>query len=208
MSLEMAFQVYKEYLVSTAFLEGRPYTIPRTTESFEQRPDHKLFFRLWHLLEERKYDTRKDIKRFFVYSRACLKQHQHVSDLIDNVDAIIKYGEENYKIETRQDMVHKINKSFGYLEEFCLLKKIKFDDLFLGTPSLILKEWKAKKVDDITGNFLVDLNRMKKEPWFKIFGKDILASSRGTKTLIENYKLTEVLSENKKKVQESLKKSS
>lgn len=204
----MAFQVYKEYLVSMALIEGRPYTLPRTTESFEQRPDCKLFFRLWHLLQERKFGTKNAIKKFFVYSRACLKQNQHVSDLIDNVDAIIKYGEENYKVEGRQDMVHKINKSFGYLEEYCLLKKIKFADLYIGTPSIILKEWKAKKIDDITGNFLVDLNKMKKEAWFKIFGKDLIASSKGVKTLVENYKLEDILAANKNKIEESLKKSS
>jgi hypothetical protein len=193
MSLENAFLVYKEYLISSAQMEGRPFSIPKSTKTFEERPDKLLFFKLWHELKERSMDNKSGVKQFFSYARNYLKEAQHISSLINNIDEIILHGREHCTTETRQELVYKIQKSISYIEEYCLLNKKSYDDLFLGTPPQIMKDWKAGKIDNLTGHFLVDVQKMKKEPWFKIFGKGFQSTMMRSKGLMIEHKLDDMI---------------
>ena len=156
------FDIYKEYLINVAKKEGRPFRLPKDESKFIERPDYTLFYGLMKELEKKDIKSLKDMKEFMSNARWYLENSFYIRHIVDNVEFIIKYQQNNENKETMKfDSFAIIKKSFETLTETCLLENIKYENINIGSPSLLLKLWKKGKVDKVTTVYLGDLKDYK-----------------------------------------------
>lgn len=169
MSVErFTFLVYKRYLVKLSDIEGRPFRLPKNTETFTQRNDKRFFDVLARRFKEDNIKETIKIDKFLRASEERLESF-HISHIVTDYDDI-KKTYESYKEESVSEKQKKIKKQFDFLIDYCIINKVKSeDDLKKGYPPMILKIWKEKKIDDIVLVSVFDLNSIKKKTWFKIY---------------------------------------
>jgi len=169
--------VYREYLIQVASREGRPFRLPTTTNTLRDRADYRMFAALAHRLEDKEIDSVKKIKKFMAVAERVTVNSFHVSEIIGNFDNLLEHYR-NEKEETVDDKKLVIKKAFDYLEEYCIMNELSYDDLFKGSPPVILKIWKEGNISDEVLLFMFDINIMKKKTWYKIYCGNLISKAK------------------------------
>jgi len=179
---DFLLSLYKEYLISLATREGRPFNLPKSILTLKERSDFILFITLSYNMKNHNITTDKKIKKFMEIAEKHVTDNFHVSNINKDFEDIIKKYTSK-KDKTENDELLEIKKSFDFLEETCLIEKMKYNDLFKGNPPPILKYWKEEKITDVVLLFMFDIEKMKKKTWFKIYCNDLIFKS---KTILKN----------------------
>lgn len=162
------FMVYKKYLIKVAEKMGRPFTIPETYETLQKRNDYQLFLILSEKLKNSGIDNSRSVDKFFSTASEIVSGF-YVVDILKEYDTI-KEANSKKKVLTEEETLIEIKKSFDFLKEYCLLNKIhNLEELSNGSPPIILKLWKNKKIREELLAVLFDIENVKKKTWYRIY---------------------------------------
>jgi len=197
--------LYNQYLVQIAYRESRPFYTTRDIENLFRRDDYKLFIGLYRKLQNDGIVRFRDIRFFMKSAEEAVIGPFHVSDIIKEYEYAIGHYNKRKKEIDIDDREERIKKSFSFLEEMCLMGGLKYDDLFKGSPSVILKKWKEGSVDKIVVVYLCDFNEIKKKNWSFIYcGNLINEAKKISKDINNSVYLTSLLEDELLKLKSSI----
>lgn len=177
------FQVYKQYLVQVAIKEGRPFALPKTTDSFEKRTDKSFFYVLTKKLNN---DGVKINRLSQFMETACDKlSYFHITDVINNYDEIYEIFK-NKKENTIEEERKSLKIAFDFLKEYVIIKGVTLEDLKIGSPPVLLKLWKQGRLNDIIIVALLDFNKIKKKSWYRIYCGKIIPKLKTIESRLQN----------------------
>lgn len=165
--------LYQEYLIKLAAIENRPYCLPKTLDSLQRNMSNfNMFLRLKGCLDKNQITQRETIKKFMNCAESVLGGDFSVVTLLGKFDEIITVFEK-YDKRSFYD-ISVITSGLNYIQEYCLVNNIKDEkDLYVGNPSVIVKLWKQKAIDDVLLVYLIDIDDVKKKKWFSIYCREL-----------------------------------
>lgn len=179
----IVFDIYKQYLVQRAGVEGRPFRLPKSPKTLEARSDYKLFMGLNLLLTEKNM-TLKELETFMVVARNYLKNDFYIGEILQYYDEIYKQFSETKPTQLK-DTLFKIRDSFRNIESHAILNNMRsLDEMRVGNPPKLLKLWKGGKVCDIVAVYLMDINTIKRKSWFKVYCNELNQRSNKIKAIL------------------------
>lgn len=172
MESKLLFESYKQYLIKIAEKEGRPFRLPKNTKTLENRSDYSFFIVFSDKLRSKKIFEQKRIAMFLEVAYKQL-QSFHISDIVQSFDELYE-AFKNYKEDTDLEVKRKIKLAFDNLIEYCMINKVSREDqLYEGSPPLILKLWKQGHLEERVLVMLYDLNKVKQKTWFRVYCGDL-----------------------------------
>jgi hypothetical protein len=169
---KLTFDLYKSYLVKVAEKEGRPFRLPKTTKTLEERTDCSFFIVLGKKLKEKDISSRKQMDKFMDVACNALESF-HVTDLVDSFETLYE-SYKNVKEDTKVEIEKKIKVAFDNLIDYCIINSVKDEqELLKGSPPTILKLWKTGKLDERILVSMFDLRKIKNKPWFRAYCGDL-----------------------------------
>lgn len=165
--------LYQEYLIKLAAIENRPYCLPKTLDSLQRNmTNFNMFLKLKGCLDKNHITQRETIKKFMNCAESVLGGDFSVVSILGKFDDIIE-AFEKYDKRSFYD-IDIITRGLNYLQEYCLTNDIKDEkDLYTGNPSVIVKLWKQKAIDDVLLVYLIDIDEVKKKKWFNIYCREL-----------------------------------
>lgn len=172
MANKLTFDLYKSYLVKVAEREGRPFRLPKTSKTLEERSDFSFFVVLANKLKEKNIVDRKKMDKFLQVSCNTLEVF-HVTDIVDSFERV--YEEyKSVKEDTQIEIEKKIKVAFDNLINHCIINSVKDEqELLKGSPPTILKLWKEGRLDERVLVSIFDLGKIKSKPWFRAYCGDL-----------------------------------
>jgi hypothetical protein len=159
---------YNYYLKNNAMLEGRGYRLTKKWESVTKSTFFKIFFKLTFMLFKSKITKPRDIGLFFEKARVLLKDDFNPMNIVTSYPDIVNMEYDQSK--NIHDIYKLVKKSFDNIKNACIIENMEFDKFITeGRPPLIMKSWKAGKVDVYTMVGCLDIPKLKKNSWFKIY---------------------------------------
>jgi hypothetical protein len=169
---KLTFDLYKSYLVKIAEKEGRPFRLPKTSKTLEERSDFSFFIVLGKKLNEKDIKDRKKIDKFLAVACSTLEGF-HVTDIVDSFERVLEEYK-NVKEDTKIETEKKIKVAFDNLINHCIINSVKDErELLKGSPPTILKLWKEGKLDERVLVKIFDLKKIKSKPWFRAYCGDL-----------------------------------
>jgi len=131
------FNLYRSFLVKIAEREGRPFRLPKSIKTLEERPDVSFFYVLDKKLRTNDITKKPKVDLFMGIAINEL-QCRHISDIVDNFnDIFCKFKE--YKEDTFTDTKKKIKIAFDNLIKYCIINDIENEEeLKRGNPPMIM----------------------------------------------------------------------
>jgi hypothetical protein len=165
-----SLRFYHEYLKILARIEGRPYRLPKDLDNLKRKTPgiYKILNIITYRLKENDIREKRTYIKFLKVAEVILKRDFNLQNILASFDILIKKFDSFDNIYREEGRL--IKKSFTFIEEFCMMNKIKNkNDLFVGNPPLIVKWWKQKKIDDYTFAELFDVRTVISKRWAKIY---------------------------------------
>jgi hypothetical protein len=89
------FDLYKSYLVKVAEIEGRPFRLPKSTKTLEERSDCSFFVVLSNKLKEKEISDRKNIDKFMSVASDTIEDF-HISNFVDSFEQLVQKYKRRY----------------------------------------------------------------------------------------------------------------
>ena len=184
------FQVYKQYLVQVAVKEGRPFAIPKSTETFEARTDKSFFYALCKMLKKDDVDRSK--LALFMETACNNMTYFHISNVVTDYEDLYKKFK-MVKPKTKKDEYIAIKIAFDRIKEYAIINKLQMEDLEKGSPPILLKLWKKWERENTQGRIgdevivtLLDFNKLKKKSWYRIYCGGIIPRLKQIQDKLKN----------------------
>jgi hypothetical protein len=187
MSEDSMLRFYHEYLIGLAFVSGRPFKLPKSTNNLKKNNpgEGKMLHALVKTLAKNEITQKRTFNKFINVCTVLYDENSfHFRTFLDDFDKImIKF--KNYEQMFKEEG-NAIEKSFSEIEEYCIINNItEAQDLMTGHPPPIVKLWKQKKVDDYSFAFVFEVATIQKQRWAKIYlGRYNSAKQRKLKQFI------------------------
>jgi len=150
-----------------------------------ERDDFGFFAVLYKKLEDIDVCSFGRISTFFKVTEEVVKEYYHIKVIVRDFDEIAEKFK-TYVVDGINETAIKIEKSFMFLAEYCLMNNIVYKDLFIGSPPLILRKWKEGYVDEHVVVYLYDFNKIKKKTWYRIYCGKLANSQKKISESINN----------------------
>lgn len=177
-------ELYKNYLIQKATQEGRPFRLPKNSNTLVDRKDYKLFLGLLKRLTDSEVEYRS-YKHFMRAAREHLQGEFYISSILEYYDVIYKEFSESKEDQSWCNLIKKIKNSFKKLEEYVIINNIRtVEEMNIGNPPIILKMWKEGKVEDIVLVYMLNLDALKRKSWFKVYCSGLYQNINKLKSMI------------------------